>query len=336
MIFLSDNGGDYSNGSIETDELQIPWQPKTNPSSSNGWASVKCTPFRFYKHSCHEGGIATPMVIRWPAGIKRSPGTLIDAPASLTDIYPTLTELAEIQSPSKFNGREKRSPTGQSLLPLFENGGGRKAAPLFQWYAFSRSWIEDEWKAVSLYGGPWRLFDLRNDRCESNDLSEEYPERLGGLVTKWQDFADQSGVPDARERASELQHGWGWHRLERACRSLRSTNPANGSITDSTDIELSITFNQPVDFANTVDSKIYLYDVSDESTPIWQADPGEKHQSQGRHAVVFDNLPALQPNRHYSIRWDAGWVKVGGKPIGVLNDGAYWWRFRTPNSPASP
>ncbi len=69
VIFLSDNGGDYSNGSMTTDEKQIPWEPGTNPSSSNGWASVKCTPFRYYKHSCHEGGIATPMVIRWPAGV---------------------------------------------------------------------------------------------------------------------------------------------------------------------------------------------------------------------------------------------------------------------------
>jgi len=41
VIFLSDN-----NGAIDTDEQQTAWMPQTNPTSSNGWASVKCTPFR--------------------------------------------------------------------------------------------------------------------------------------------------------------------------------------------------------------------------------------------------------------------------------------------------
>jgi arylsulfatase len=197
VIFLSDNGGDYSNGSITTDEQQIAWMPGANPSSSNGWASVKCTPFRYYKHACHEGGIATPMVVRWPGGVKQPPGTVIDAPASITDIYPTLIELAGIEYPSEFAGREKRKPTGQSLLPLFERDGSRQGTPVFQWYAFSMAWIENEWKAVSLYGGPWQLFNLREDRSEAHDLSEDQPKRLAQLVRAWQDFAIESGVPDA-------------------------------------------------------------------------------------------------------------------------------------------
>ncbi len=331
VIFLSDNGGDYSNGSITTDEQQIPWMPRTNPSSSNGWAAVKCTPFRYYKHSCHEGGIATPMVIRWPAGTKQPPGEIIDAPASITDIYPTLIELAGIQYPTKFRGRDVRTPTGASLLPLLESNGNREGTPIFEWYQFSRAWVEDDWKAVSLYGGPWQLFNLREDRCESNDLSVEYPDLLAGLVGKWQDFAFESGVPEAGEPVIDVQHGWGWHRLCRAFPTLTALTPANGATTNSTTIELRMTFAQPIDFANTSNKNIYLYDVSDESKPVWQSDPDETHAAQGKLTVSFADIPPLLANRHYAIRCDAGWIKIGGRPGGALNDGAYWWRFRTPS-----
>jgi arylsulfatase len=107
-------------------------------------------------------------------------------------------------------------------------------------------------------------------------------------------------------------------------------NPANGSTADATRIKLSLSFHQPIDFAGTVSKGIYLYDVSDESKPIWQADPDPAHVAQGKLTVVFDDIPNLIPNGHYAIRWDAGWIKVGKRPVGTLNDGAYWWRFRTP------
>jgi arylsulfatase len=329
VIFLSDNGGDYGNGSIATDHQQIPWAPGSNPSSSNGWASVKCTPFRYYKHACHEGGIATPMVLRWPAGITQQPGTIIDVPTSITDIYPTLIELAGIADPAEFAGPKRRNPTGQTLLPLLKHDGRRESQPVFQWYTFSRAWIEDERKAVSLYGGPWQLFDLRQDRCEAHDRSLDQPEKLAQLVNAWQDFSSASGVPDARQPASAVQHGWGWHRLKKACPSLTSMHPANGSTAESTKIQLSLSFAKPVDFTATTDKRIYLYDVSDESRAVWQADPDQTHAGQGQLKVVFDDVPNLIADRHYAVRWDPGWIKVGDRTVGTLNDGAFWWRFRT-------
>ncbi len=59
--------------------------------------------------------------------------------------------------------------------------------------------------------------------------------------------------------------------------------------------------------------------------------PGQTHAAQGQLTMKFRNIPPLLPNKHYAIRCDAGWVKIGGSPVGALNDGAFWWRFRTPS-----
>jgi arylsulfatase len=268
--------------------------------------------------------------------VKARAGTLIDTPTSILDIFPTLIELAGIKHPTEVAGREIRGLCGRSLLPLFQGGGHRESPPLFQWYEFSKAWIEDEWKVVSLYGGPWQLFNLREDRTEANDLSGVHPDRAARLVKAWQDFATESNVPDASHPVSDVQHGWGWHRLTRICPSLKSLYPEGGSTVDSTTIQLRLAFGKSVDFSGTAGKHIVLYDVSDESSPIWRADPDESHPGQGKQTVVFDDIPVLIPDHHYAIRWDAGFVKIGKRSVGTLNDGAYWWRFRTPNRSDTP
>ncbi|TWU42436.1 sulfatase-like hydrolase/transferase [Novipirellula artificiosorum] len=330
VLFLSDNGGDYSNGAIDRDEDQVPWKAGHNPSSSNGWAAAKATPFRFYKHACHEGGIAVPMVVRWPDGIKRPAGETVDQAASITDLYPTFLDLAGIDYPSDFAGHSNRLLTGSTLAPLFHPDGWRSPLPLFEHYSFSRCWIEEEWKVVSLYGGPWRLYDLSQDRGETRDLSDEHPERLTAMVNAWSQFAFESDVPDAGAIASNRQPGWGWHRLKMSCPSLVSVTPDNGSVTESTTVTMRMVFDLPIDFLNTESKTIEVFSVSDESTPVWQADPDENHPSQGSRVLDLGPLPKLEANQQYYVRCSAGWIKVGGRPMGTLNDGAYWWRFRTP------
>lgn len=327
VLFLSDNGGDYNNGALDRDEHQIPWQPGSNPTSSNGWAWVKNTPFRYYKHSCHEGGLAVPLVVRWPEEIGHPGGTILHAPAHITDLYPTLLELANVEYFHQFDGHEVASLSGTSLLPLFRPGGTRRQLPVFNWYQFSRAWIEGDWKAVSLYEGPWQLYDLAHDRGECHDLAAQFPQRVAKLSEEWERFAQQSNVP--RRPIGREQKGWGWHRLQMACSYLESLNPGNSLVSDSQVISLRLTFTEPVDFRGTEGKTIGLYEVTDESRAVWEADPDATHPAQGKQEIIFDDLPRLHPGRQYFVLWDGGWVKVGGRPVGPLNDGAYWWRFRT-------
>ncbi|MFG0291447.1 MAG: sulfatase-like hydrolase/transferase [Rhodopirellula sp. JB044] len=329
VIFLSDNGGDYNNGGIDHDEKQVAWAPGGNPSSSNGWASVKATPFRYYKHACHEGGIAAPLIIRWPRDRGKS-GRIVHESASITDFYPTLVELAGAEYPRKFEGRRLRPLSGSSLMPLLAPAGKRKSLPGYQRYDVSKAWIENDWKAVSLYNGPWQLFDLKNDRSERNDLAAEHPERLGRLVKQWNEHAKEVGVPKTSLGSSTQQKGWGWHRLKMVCPHLIHLSPANGSTTSSQQITVSMQFDEPIDFTGTEGKFIRLYSVSNESQPVWEASPDAKHASQGENEIVFHNIPELQPDQGYYFRWDPGWIHVGNHPVGVLNDGAFWWRFRTP------
>jgi arylsulfatase A-like enzyme len=45
-------------------------QPGTYHSYGSGRANACNTPWRLYKHYTHEGGISTPSIAHWPAGLK--------------------------------------------------------------------------------------------------------------------------------------------------------------------------------------------------------------------------------------------------------------------------
>ena len=82
------------------------------------WANVSNTPFREYKHWQHEGGISSPLIAHWPAGITRS-GQRESAPAHLIDIMATCVELADASYPSDFGGEKIQPLEGISLAPAF-------------------------------------------------------------------------------------------------------------------------------------------------------------------------------------------------------------------------
>lgn len=333
VLFLSDNGGDYGNGSIKTDDKQIPWKPGSNVSSSNGWAWVKNTPFRYYKHSCHEGGLAVPLIVNWKDGIKLAGGSILHNPCHITDLYPTFLELAGVRYPASHNGHQLVALTGSSLLPLLKGKALRAALPVFSWYKFSRAWIEDEWKAVSLYNGPWKLFDLTHDRCESHDLAKQQPQLIDELTNNWVHFADASGIK-LDQPTETVQKNWGWHRLRMVCPNLLALSPPNGSVTESNNVALKLSLSQPADFHRTTGKKISLWSVSNESEPIWEADPDETFVGQDTLEIVFNDIPQLEYDQHYFVLWESGWLVASGSPIASLNDGAYWWRFRTPSMPS--
>src|SRR4029079_2010725 len=89
---------------VRRGEGVMPGGPDTYIAYGRDWANVSNTPFREYKHWVHEGGIATPLIAHWPAGIApgsgenggriaRQPGQLVDIMATVLDVsgakYPT-------------------------------------------------------------------------------------------------------------------------------------------------------------------------------------------------------------------------------------------------------
>lgn len=328
IIFMSDNGGDYNNGSIKTDADQIPWKARNNPTSSNGWAWVKNTPFNYYKHACHEGALAVPFIVHWPKHLSARAGTINRSSLSVTDIYPTLLELAGLSYPPA--NKRLKPLTGKSFVASLKDNQAFDAPSRFLWFHQSRAWIENDMKAVSLYGGPWQLYDLKRDRTEQKDLAGSQPRLVGQLAAKWQSYAQSIQMPAAlHQPVADAQHGWGWHRLKMFAPQLVSTFPENSKPTAPGSRRLEMRFSAPVDLAGMKGKYIRLYKVGDEVNPVWEMDPDESYPDQGKRTLCFKNLPPLEPDTQYYVLIDGGAFKVGGKHVGVINDGAYWWRFRT-------
>ena len=165
-----------------------------------GWANTSNTPFRGYKHDGYEGGISTPFIVHWLAGMSDSDrGKLFHEPAHLIDLMPTFVEAADANYPTEFHDGQAIQPMeGVSLLPsLKAETLGRKAALGFEHHG-NLALRDGRYKIVSTYRRDkprtWEFFDMQADRTELNDLSADLPERKAELVAKWQAWADRVGV----------------------------------------------------------------------------------------------------------------------------------------------
>jgi arylsulfatase len=145
-----------------------------------------------------EGGIRSPLIISGP-GIQG--GRQIDAFSYVTDLMPTLLEMAAIAHPEKFRGRRVEQIRGRSLAPVLSEvrssvyGIDEFVSGEMQ----NGKWVRrGDFKAVSVappYGpGTWMLYDLANDPGETRDLAKEEPETLKQLQAEWDRYANDVGV----------------------------------------------------------------------------------------------------------------------------------------------
>ena len=151
------------------------------------WATVSNTPFRKYKHWVHEGGIATPLIVHWPSGIK-DPGRLEQTPSHLIDIMATAVDVARAAYPT-----DKTPLEGMSLQPLFQKTllPERK---LYWEHEGNRAIRDGKWKLVAEFNGPWELYNISTDRSEQHDLSNTHPERAQTMTNAWNDYATRAQV----------------------------------------------------------------------------------------------------------------------------------------------
>lgn len=188
--FVSDNGAcPYDRISREIDST--PTNAEVTFGDSTGWSWVRNTPFRFYKQNQFEGGICTPAIVHWPAGLKTEPGGIHRQPAHLIDVLPTLAEVASAEIPSTYLDRELRDVSGKSLRPILEGGEIQRNEPLHFLFSADRGLREGDWKIVSFRSGPWELYNLRQDRTELTNLAEQHPDRLQKLIDRWHNMADK-------------------------------------------------------------------------------------------------------------------------------------------------
>jgi arylsulfatase len=186
IFFASDNGA-----SAEIMVRHGGHDPQAAPGSAAtylclgpGFSSASNTPFRRHKTWVHEGGIGTPLVVHWPAGIQAR-GELRHTPAHVIDFVPTVLEVVGAEKPTQWEGETIPPAPGRSLVPAF--GRDVTVDREFLWWLHegNRAIRVGDWKLVAARGDPWELYDLRDDRAESKDLAQQQPEKARELEALW-------------------------------------------------------------------------------------------------------------------------------------------------------
>lgn len=219
IVFLSDNGACYEWGPFgfdgpsrrggaklhEGEDLANMGGPDTYHAYGSAWSNLCNTPFRLYKHFAHEGGIAVPMVAHWPNGIVQKDRWVRD-PVHVMDLMPTLCDVAGAEYPEARDGTLVQPTTGISLVPTFAGETLPERTLCFE-HQEARAVRRGRYKAVWGKRMPqepsWELYDLEADRCETNDLAAEQPERTAQLAEAWRRWAEEVGVHPFWQRAQQ-------------------------------------------------------------------------------------------------------------------------------------
>lgn len=210
IFFLSDNGACYEWGPFgfdgvsrkgETtlhtgDDLRKIGKTGTHHSYGSAWANLGNTPLRMYKHFTHEGGICSPLIAHWPAGIG-SPDRWIRQPAHVMDIMATLVDATGAAYPKEYAGRAVQPLEGKSLLPAMRGESVPERRIGFD-HQQAHALRQGDWKVVWPKRMPteirWELYNIAEDRCETNDLAAIHPERVEQMAAGWETWARRVGV----------------------------------------------------------------------------------------------------------------------------------------------
>ncbi len=199
IIFLSDNGA-----SAEIMVRDDGHDPSAAPGSAStylclgpGWSNMCNTPFRRHKTWVHEGGSCTPLIAHWPEGIAAR-GELRHTYGHVIDIVPTILDLAGIASDSL---REVPLP-GHSLKPLFEQEFDWER-PVWYYHEGNRALRVGNWKIVADKDAPWELFNLEEDRTESNNLAASRPDKVQEMEKEWNSMLRE--IREVAPRKSEVK-----------------------------------------------------------------------------------------------------------------------------------
>ena len=179
-----------------------------------GFSSACNTPHRRHKTWVHEGGISTPLVVHWPAGITAR-GELRHSPAHVVDFVPTVLDLLGIQKPRDWNGELIPEAPGRSLVPAFAKDEPLSRDSLWWLHEGNRAIRVGDWKLVAAKGDAWSLYDLRTDRAEQHDLAAQMPGKVSELSALWQKQTDHF-TDLARRTLGEQPKGKGKARAKKA------------------------------------------------------------------------------------------------------------------------
>jgi arylsulfatase A-like enzyme len=208
FLFCSDNGACPFERTRRPDLK--PWDPNSYWTYDASWAHVCNTPFRLYKQNQHEGGISSPLIVHWPAGLKTKPGSVTSQPGHLVDFMATLIDVSGAAYPQQIGERTIAPLQGQSLLPIIQGEARDPHDTLYFHFGKDRALRQGPWKLVSAKSGRWELYRIDQDRSETNDLAAEHPDRVARMSREWFRIAKdidrlpRSGLQPVRDDLTKL------------------------------------------------------------------------------------------------------------------------------------
>ncbi|WP_088323855.1 sulfatase-like hydrolase/transferase [Polaribacter tangerinus] len=328
IIFISDNGGCYAG--LHTNRKALPWSEQNRGAgftTNYGWAALSNTPFTSYKHGSKEGAIRSPMIMHWPKGLKLKKNSINKKMIRIWDLYPTFLEL----SGAKYSN-EKKELQGKSILPLIKNEKFEEEKFFVSTFYRSKGIIKGDWKLVSFYDSPFELYNLKNDPTETENIRAKHQFKYKELLKAWNNYTQKHGFANNKQwnmPTGNKKRGFGFDRVKNM---MVKASPEFMEDNVSINQKLSFTFQGEISFVNTKGRKIRLQKYGC-SEIIWSNDLDTNSNYEGKNEIVFKDFPILEPNTHYYITWDAGWVKIkqNGKlrPIQAVKESAYAYRFRT-------
>jgi uncharacterized sulfatase len=156
----------------------------TDPHTGNYAAKSKQSPY--------EGGIRTPIMIRWPGHIEPHRP---EVPASTIDLLPTLLSLLELPQNDVLPGIDLLSPAATKRTAIFGECFTHNAVDL-NTPAASLRWrwvLSGNWKLIlpapqNEANGTAELYDLNIDPNEEHNQAARHPELVTALTKKLNDW----------------------------------------------------------------------------------------------------------------------------------------------------
>jgi len=172
-----------------------------------GWTVAGNTPFRRWKREVHEGGVADPLIVSWPAGVPavEHAGGLRRQYVHAIDVAPTILELVGAVAPAEIGGIAQRPLEGLSFACALADPGApsRRRTQYYEMFG-CRALYHEGWKAVTYHPiqldepgldrAAWELYHVEVDPSECHDLAAAEPERLAALIERWWAEAESHNV----------------------------------------------------------------------------------------------------------------------------------------------
>ena len=213
LVVLSDNGASSEGGPTGSLNDLRPWNgarhsvteavarleeiggPRCHNNYPWGWTVAGNTPFKRWKRETHEGGVADPLIVHWPAGTAGR-GEVRRQYVHAVDIVPTVLDILGVEAPTTLGGVPQRPIEGTSFRSCLDDAGAAERHTTQYYEMFGcRALYHEGWKAVTYHPiqdtstgfdeDTWELYHVAEDPSECHDLAGAEPERLAAMVQRW-------------------------------------------------------------------------------------------------------------------------------------------------------